>query len=353
MSSGRSFGETASEVCRILCWPRAWLSGKQVQRLAEPVGRRLGALEAERVGAWWRQVTAARSGRVGAPSAPSAPVEPAPLLRRLYVQMDGITVRFRGTAGKGRDFWREVKVGAVFTAELGPRVSRLAQAVGAVAWAQGQQVRTWVDRPHGPISYVAGQLAAAEFGSRLYAEAVERGLDRAQEMVLLGDGAHWIWHLAEEHFPRAVQILDFWHASAWVWKVAKAIWGEGSGRARTWAEQQIDDQLSRGDAAGLIAAIAALPAVPPPAGASRSIPEQAAEYFRTNATRMRYPEYRARGMELGSGTVESAGKRVVGQRCKGPGMRWSEEGLPAVLELRRQVLNERYDAAFAALPKVA
>lgn len=351
LSAGRSFVDAAREVCRILCWPREWLSGKQVQRLAEPLGNRLGATEAARIAEWWQSVTAARSGMVAKPTAVLAEVEPEQQIRRLYVQMDGIMVRFRGTEGKGSDLWHEVKVGAVFVVEMGQRVSQIAQAVAEVARAQGQEVRTWVDRPQGPISYVAGWLPAVEFGIRLYAEAVRRGLEQAEEVVILGDGARWIWQLAEEHFPGAVQILDFWHASERVWKVAKAVWGEGSCRAKEWAEQQIAEHLIKGDAEGLISAIGALPPVAPLPGATRSVPEQAIEYFSNNAGRMRYPEYRARGMEIGSGTVESAGKRVVGQRCKGPGMRWSEEGLPAVLHLRTLVLNERYDSALAALPK--
>jgi len=351
LSASRSFMEVAREICRTLCWPQQWLSGKQVQRLAEVLGHRLGAMEAEAVGQWWQTVTAARSGVAAGSRVLVAEAGPREPIRRLYVQMDGTMVRFRGKEGKGSDPWREVKVGAVFVAEMGQRASRIAQAVAEVAVAQGQMVRTWVDRPRGLISYVAGQLPAAEFGIRLYAEAVRRGLERTEEVVVLGDGAHWIWQLTQEHFPGAVQILDFWHASEWVWKVAHAALGEGSVRAKEWAEEQVAEHLIKGDAEGLMAAIGALPAVPPPPGASRSIPEQAVEYFRNNAGRMRYPEYRARGMEIGSGTVESAAKRVVGQRCKGPGMRWSEEGLPAVLDLRTHVLNERYDAALAALPK--
>jgi len=351
LSAGRSFVDTARELCRTLCWPKEWLSGKQVQRLAEPLGERLRTMDTEGVVKWWQMLTAARSGMMSEPVALLAKMESADPIRRLYVQMDGIMVRLRGKEGKGSDFWREVKVGAVFVAEMGQRVSRIAQAVGEVAQQQGQEVRTWVDRPQGLISYVAGQVPAAAFGIRLYAEALGRGLERAEEVVILGDGAHWIWELAKEHFPEAVQILDFWHASEWVWKAAKGAWGEGSQRAKEWAEEQVSEHLIKGDAAGLIAAIEALPAVAPPPGANRSLPEQAAEYLRNNAARMRYPEYRARGLEIGSGTVESACKRVVGQRCKGPGMRWSEGGLPAVLQLRTLVLNDRYDAALAALPK--
>jgi len=353
LAAGRSFVDVAREVCRTLSWPQQWLSGKQVQRLAEPLGRRLGAMEAERVGKWWQMVTASRSGVVSEAEALIGKAQSMEPIRRLYVQMDGIMVRFRGKEGKGSDPWHEVKVGAVFVAEMGQRVSQIAQAVGEVAKTQGQVVWPWVDRPQGPISYVAGRLVAAEFGIRLYAEAVRRGLERAQEVVILGDGAHWIWELAEEHFRGAVQILDFWHASEWVWKAAHAVWGEGSARAKQWAEEQITEHLIKGDAEGLIGAIEALPPVPPPPGRNRSIPEQAAEYFRNNAGRMRYPEYRARGMEIGSGTAESAAKRVVAQRCKGPGMRWSEEGLRSVLDLRTHVLNERYDSALAALPKAA
>lgn len=354
LSAGRSFAETAREVCRILCWPQEWLSGKQVQRLAESLGQRLGAMDAERIAQWWQVTTAARGGTAEQASVSVvAETESVHPIRRLYVQMDGIMVRFRGKEGKGSDPWHEVKVGAVFVAEMGRHVSRLAQSVAEAAVVRGREVCRWVDRPQGVITYVAGRMKAAEFGIRLYAEAVGRGLERAEEVVILGDGAHWIWELAAEHFPGAVQILDFWHASEWVWKVAKAVWGEGSARAKEWAEQQIAEHLIKGDAAGLIAAIELLPAVPPPPSEHRSIPEQAVTLFKNNAERMRYPEYRARGMEIGSGTVESAGKRVVGQRCKGPGMRWSESGLPAVLELRTKVLNERFDSAIAALPKAS
>jgi hypothetical protein len=300
---------------------------------------------------WWETVIATRSHQT-VKLGPSKLVEEVSTpIKRLYVQMDGTMARFRGILGKGSDVWHEIKVGAVFVAEPSQRVSHLAEAFVDAAKSEGETLKAWVDRPQGPITYVAGWLTASVFGVRVFAEAVRRGLERAEEVVILGDGARWIWELADEHFPGAVQILDFWHASEWVWKVARAVLGEGSARAARWAEEQIADYLIKGDAEGLVKAIEALPQVPPPPWATRSIPEQAAEYFKNNARRMRYPEYRAKGMEIGSGAVESAGKRVVGQRCKGAGMRWSDTGLPAVLNLRTHVLNERYDAALAALPK--
>lgn len=214
-------------------------------------------------------------------------------------------------------------------------------------------MRVWVDRPKGAISYVAGLWPAASFGVRLYAEAVVRGLERATEVVILGDGALWIWKLAEEHFPGATAILDFHHAKEWVWDVAQAVWGEGSAKAREWAEAQIEQHLIRGDASGLIQAIACLPNVSPLEGQNKSLPERAMEYFQKNADRMHYPEYRARGLEIGSGIAESSGRRVVGVRCKQPGMRWCEEGLSAIVGLRAHVLSNRYDSAIAGLPVAA
>jgi hypothetical protein len=284
---------------------------------------------------------------------------------RLYVQADGTIARLRGVLGKGSDVFREVKVGAVFWATTGRHASKLVELIAKRAAKRASEAtnraanglepvaRTFVDVPKGPITYVAGLLTAADFGVQLYAEAMRRGVERARQVVILGDGAQWIWRLAEEHFPGAIQILDFWHASQHVWKVAQAVWGEGSARTAEWAEAVIADHLIVGDVIGLLLAIRSLPTVAPKPGEKKSVPEQALEYFSNNAPRMRYLEYRARGLEIGSGTVESAGKRVVGQRCKAPGMRWSEEGLTAILNLRTHVLNDRYDLALADLQEAA
>lgn len=343
------FSAAARLVCRTLRWPGKWLSGKQVQRLAEPIGTKLGDAEAARIARWWKMATVGLAASLEGVARPAdeAAMKQAQetVTERVYVQMDGTMARLRGVLGKGSDIFREVKVGAVFWAASGRHASKLVALIAKTAGGTEPAARTFVDAPKGPITYVAGLLTAADFGVRLYAEAVRRGIERAGQVVILGDGALWIWRLAEEHFPDAIQILDFWHASEWVWKVAKAVWGQGSPKATVWAETVIANHLIRGDTVGLLAAIAALPTVAPAPGEQKSVPEHAMEYFRTNAPRMRYPEYRARGLEIGSGTVESAGKRVVAQRCKAPGMRWSEEGLTAILNLRTTVLNDRYDLA--------
>lgn len=347
------FASVAKDVCRSLRWPESWLSGKQVQRLAEPVGTRLSELEAAKVASWWQALTAGLSAEL-ALARPESPLgESDEKAKRLYIEMDGIFARLRGNDGRGSDYWREVKVGAVFWAESGRHASKLAELVGSVGARLAGSVRVWVDRPKGAVSYVAGLWSASSFGVRLYAEAVVRGLERAAEVVVLGDGAVWIWRLAEEHFPGAIQILDFHHAKEWVWQVAQSVWGEGSQRAKAWAETQIEQHLIQGDAQGLVEAIGALPKVAPPEGQDKSVPEQAMGYFQNNASRMRYPEYRAKGLEIGSGIAESSGRRVVGVRCKQPGMRWSESGLSAIIDLRTHILSNRYDSAIADLPMAA
>ncbi len=361
------FATVAQNVCRTMHWPEQWLSGKQVQRLVEPLGLRLNELETAKVAGWWAKLSAGLSATLAIGQAAqtessigaketSSQVQSGrtrQLPTRLYVQMDGVFARLRGQSGKGSDVWREVKVGAVFWAEPGPHASKMAELVGSLKGRLGASVRVWVDRPKGAVTYVAGLWPAATFGVRLYAEALARGIERASEVVVLADGALWIWKLVEEHFPGAIQILDYRHAKKWVWDVANAVWAEGSPKASEWAEQAIEKYLLPGDALGLVKAIARLPKVAPAVGQEKSLPEHAIEYFQNNAARMHYPEYRAKGLEIGSGVAESSGKRVVAQRCKAPGMRWCEEGLTAIIGLRTHVLNDRYDSAIAALPLAA
>jgi hypothetical protein len=350
------FAVVARSVCRTLRWPKEWLSGKQVQRLVEPIGTCLAAHESGRIARWWALVLqgVAHPEILSEALSPPAPVRHVPNLpaERLYIQMDGIFGRVRGSLGKGSDVWREVKVGAVFWAEPGRHLSTLSELLEEKR-AGGESMRVWVDRPKGAVQYVAGLIPAAELGIRLYAMAIARGMAQAAEVVILADGAPWIWKLVEEHFPAATQILDFHHARDRVYKVAAAVFGASNAKAAVWTETQIREHLIQGDALGLVAAIAALPKVAPPPGETKSLPDQAIEYFANNAERMHYPEYRARGLEIGSGIIESSGRRVVGVRCKQPGMRWTEEGLSAIVTLRTNVLNNGYDSAVATLQTAA
>jgi hypothetical protein len=134
-------------------------------------------------------------------------------------------------------------------------------------------------------------------------------------VVVLGDGAAWIWRLVAEHFPQAVQIVDLWHAREHVWKVARSVFGRGHPQEAAWAKLACD-LLHEGNTLALLKMIEQLPVISPEAGATRSVPEIEADYFRSNAQRMRYPTFRAQGMQIGSGVAEAACKTVVSTRAK-------------------------------------
>ena len=111
-------------------------------------------------------------------------------------------------------------------------------------------------------------------------------------VVVIGDGAPWIWNLAAEHFPGAVQIVDLYHAKEHVWEVAHAVFGRGTAAGTLWATQACS-LLEQGQSEALVSAISALPPIAPEPGQARSCPERAGDYFTVNAARMRYPVFRA------------------------------------------------------------
>lgn len=264
-------------------------------------------------------------------------------ISRMYIELDGVLARMRRGSvpleekekKREGDVYREIKVGAVFAATQGPVRSTLAP-------------RTFVDQA-GPIRYVARRTTAEIFGNYLYALAQRCGIERAHQVVVLGDGAVWIWRLAAEHFPEAVQIVDLWHAREHVWKVAHAVFGQGHPQEAKWAAHACD-LLTDGQIEELVAEIAVLPAVPAEPGTTRSVPEIEMDYFIGNAARMRYPAFRQQGMQIGSGVAEAACKTVVSTRAKRSGMRWTPYGLDAVLALRTAVLNGTYDDFWKGQP---
>ena len=144
------------------------------------------------------------------------------------------------------------------------------------------------------MRYVARRTAKGDFDQLLYGLARQAGLEQAKQIVILGDGAPWIWKLVCEHFPEAVQIVDLYHAQEHVWQVARAVFGPQTQAAPVWAKDACDLPV-HGNIEELVSAIAALPPIAPTPGESRSVPEKAVDYFTTNAERMRYPTFRAQG----------------------------------------------------------
>ncbi len=323
-----TFEEAAESLCRHV---PLLMSARQALTLMRPVGEALAMAEDRQVKSLQAEAKQARSQRQEERQTKE--------IERLSIELDGVLARMRRGSvpmekeerhRKG-DVYREIKAGAVFRAERGPKRSELVPGVH-------------VDTPEqDSMRYVARRTAKGGFDWLLYQLALECGLAQAQQVVVLGDGAPWIWNLAAEHFPGAVQIVDLYHAKEHVWDVAHAVFGPGTAAGTAWATHACS-LLEQGHSEALISAISALPPIPPEPGQARSCPERAVDYFTTNAQRMRYPVFRAQGMHLGSGIAEAACKTIVSTRAKRSGMRWTPEGIDALLPVRTSVLNGAYDS---------
>ncbi len=260
------------------------------------------------------QVTTIQDGCLPAVALPPTPFAP------LCVSLDGVQAHLTP------DGWQEVCVGAVYQVRpCQPPKEQRPDAVRAEA-----------------ISYVAELGSRRDaFGWQLYAEALRRGA-ATTEVVVLGDGAQWLWDLAEFHFPQATQILDWFHATAYVWDAATAIWGTADAARRAWAEQQVT-ALWQGQVADVLGALQAQ------ATAGEAV-RVAQTYFTNQQARMNYPAYRARGLPIGSGTVESGCKQLVSARLKQAGMIWRADGARQVAKVRAWLKSGRWAAAMALRP---
>src|ERR1700686_3768169 len=133
---------------------------------------------------------------------------------------------------------------------------------------------------------------ADEFGYPIYTEAWRRGWEWATTKIVIGDGAVWIWNLADQHFPGAVQIVDLYHARQHLWNVAALLHPHDPAAKKLWMIP-MKDLLDDGNIEPLVARLREIAAEY--ANAHPNLTEEIlkeAEYFATNASRMRYPAFR-------------------------------------------------------------
>lgn len=257
----------------------------------------------------------------------SPPVQAVKPVEVFYASMDGtgvpmVTAELEDRPGKqedGSSKTREVKLGCVFT-----------------------QQKT--DEEGGPLrdpdstTYVSSFAGSKDFGPLIRAEALRRGMALATIVVLLGDGASWIWEIARTCFSFAVQIVDFFHACEHLTSLTETLFGKGTETAKDyryrWQAYLEVDQVG-----ALIAeAKTRLSQLADPKEGLKAL-----GYFENNQSRMLYGTFRQRGYFIGSGVVEAGCKTVVGQRVKESGMFWSVSGAENVLALRCAVMNENFD----------
>jgi hypothetical protein len=257
---------------------------------------------------------------------PIVVAKPVPIL---YIQMDGtgIPALKKETVGRpGKiegqpSHTRAVKLGCVFT-------------------------QTACDEEGYPIrdpdstTYTGAIETAEEFGKRIYVEAWKRGWSRAEKKVVMGDGAEWIWNLADQHFPGAEQIVDLYHARQHLWELARRLHPNDEAGQKAWMKLHQRRLLDKGKIEKLVAALRSIVSTNPEV--SEKIRTEAA-YFERNAARMRYPQFRRQRPFVGSGVIEAGCKTVIGSRLEQSGMFWTVRGANAIIALRCCHLNGRFE----------
>ena len=230
---------------------------------------------------------------------------------RLGASMDGTMIYIRGEA------WKELKVGCFFEVEPAPTLD--------------PETMDWIDLAHARKNTFVSHLGGPEtFGQKMWTESKRRCWHNAVDTQVVGDGAVWIWNLVSRYYPNAVQIVDWYHAEEHLETVAAAAFADPQERSR-WLED-VTQSLWEGQVELVINACQVL-------ASSCSEAHKAANYFYTNAERMRYDRFRSAGFMIGSGSVESACKQIVTQRLKLPGAQWIVPGAVQTAKARAAWLS--------------
>ena len=289
------------------------LTTKAVERTAEAIGEDIAACEREEM------------NRAMQLDLPMVVGERIPIL---YVEVDGtgVPVVKKETVGRpGKtegqpSHTREAKLGCVFT---------------QTAWdREGYAIRD-LDS----TTYVGAIETAEEFGKRIYLEAWKRGWSRAEKKAVIGDGAEWIWNIAAQHFPGAIQIVDLFHARQHLWDLARKLCPNQEAEQRRWMMIH-QNLLDEGKIEDLVAALRSIDSSSPELAEKIRIESG---YFANNADRMRYPKFRGQHLFVGSGVIEAGCKTIIGSRCKQSGMFWTVRGANAILALRCCHFNDRFE----------
>ncbi len=290
------------------------MTTKGVERTAEAIGSDIAQSEQQQI------------QRAVQLDLPIVVGEPIPIL---YMQMDGtgVPVVKKETEGrKGKTdgqpaHTREAKLGCVFT---------------QTAWdEEGYPIRD-----PDSTTYTGAIETAEEFGKRIYLEAGKRGWSRAEKKVVIGDGAEWIWNLAEPYFPAAIQIVDLFHARQHLWELARKLYPNDEAQQKAWIKVHQRSLLDKGKIEKLVGALRAIHSNNSEVAEKIRIE---ADYFENNAERMRYPKFRRQHLFVGSGVIEAGCKTVIGSRLKQSGMFWTVSGANAILALRCCHLNGRFE----------
>jgi hypothetical protein len=241
------------------------------------------------------------------------------------LMLDGWQVRQRGPGWgkkktkKTRVEWHEWKTGLFYRQEHS----------GVTAGGRGVLTEKVV---------IGWQGDPVEFGRRLHWEALRGGLGRAQARLVAGDGAPWIWNVAQDRWAGATEVLDFYHASQHLWELGRALQGQDEALTAQWVEPR-RHQLRHGREKPLLQEIAGLKVPRGPAG---EVVRREQNYFVTHAGRLNYQRLHRRGWPIGSGPVESACRQRQ-CRFKRPGQFWTPKGMRHLSALTEARHNHHWD----------
>lgn len=284
---------------------------KQVERHAEALGREVADDEKHEV----------------------APIEQTPLPPTLYLGIDGTGIPIRaaeltGRSGKQADGsakTREVKLCTVWSAEARDEEGHPVRDPGSVSYSAAIESAATPDTSE----------VRSEFTERVLRETSRRRFCQAERTVVIGDGAPWIWNIAQELFPKAIQIVDRFHVKQHLSDLAKALYPAHPAQAKLWAQHR-HDQLDDGKLAVLLGALR-------PFMNSSEEARKCYHYIRRNRHRMRYARFHQMGLGTSSGVVEAGCKVAIATRLKRAGMLWTVPGSNAIIALRCCILSGRFE----------
>lgn len=277
---------------------------------------------------------------------PESTVEEAAKPRRAYIEIDGVIpmTRVEKDSSTLTEIERARQARAKADKARGGK-GKLYEIVGrevknAVLYSGDHCAQTSIGR--GCLidkRYVSCLGGWEDFALQLWAEIRRQRFDQAHELVIISDGAEWIRSIAKWLPVKPKLILDLFHVKHRIWEVAHALFGNRSDASK-WA-RGLCTRVEEGRALGVIRTL----------NKTTTRSTEAAEsvrllihYLESNLDRMDYPAYRAAGLRVGSGAVESANFHVTGARLKLQGMRWSEPGAAQMAALRADLHNGRHQS---------
>jgi hypothetical protein len=238
---------------------------------------------------------------------------------RVEIAMDGVMAHIDGR-------WQEAKVATILVRRFEAPVEE--PTLGAVLARR----------------YVGVLGAAEELATRIQQVIRAAHWERIPVGEILGDGAVWIWKVADSHFPGVRQTLDYYHLSEHLYAFANLQYPNNPTGAKAWVDQKMGALLM--NRVGEV--LSALKRMQPWQKAIHDALAQLIGYVERNRTRIRYQEPWHTGLAVGSGAVEGGCKHVIQSRFKRAGMRWKQPGFLNVLALRLARLNGTFQAFWAS-----